>query len=121
MEAKGVASGELATPGPGHEPEVVKKRSRKRNITIFIVVSVINAALLVLLWTQLLTPAHPMPTSSTSTTSTSGDINSPLVGKGAPDFTLLTLNSDGSAGKKVRLADFKGKAVCHRLRGYWLP
>ena len=115
MEAKDVASGELAA----QEPEIVKKRSRKRSITIFVVVSVINAGLLVLLWTQLLTPAHPAPTSSNSTTSTTGDINSPLVGKTAPDFTLSMLTSDGSKGGKMRLADFKGKAVMLNFWASW--
>jgi len=35
-----------------------RKSSRKRNIAIFIVVSLLNVGLLVLLWSQLLTPAQ---------------------------------------------------------------
>jgi cytochrome c biogenesis protein CcmG, thiol:disulfide interchange protein DsbE len=119
MEAKGVASSERATQEPMQEPEVVKKRSRKRSITIFIVVSVVNVALLVLLWTQLLTPAHPTPTGSNSTTGASGDINSPLVGKVAPDFSLSVLNNDGGTGGKMHLADFKGKAVVLNFWASW--
>ncbi len=119
MEAKDSLPGGVATQEPVPEPEVVGKRSRKRSITIFIVVSVINVALLALLWTQLLTPAHPTPTSSDSTTSTTGDINSPLVGKVAPDFTLSALNSDGSAGGKMRLSDLKGKVVILNFWASW--
>lgn len=78
-----------------------RKRSRKRSIIIFTVVSLLNVGLLTLLWTQLLTPAQ-----QSSSSSTPGD---PLIGATAPNFTLTVLN--GSGGQKLSLADFKGKAV----------
>lgn len=78
-----------------------RKRSRKRSIIIFIVVSLLNIGLLALLWTQLLTPAHQ--SSSTNTTS------DPLIGQTAPSFTLPTLNAQGK--QQLSLASFKGKAV----------
>ena len=39
-------------------PAPQRKGSRKRNITVFAIVSLINIGLLVFLWTQLLTPAQ---------------------------------------------------------------
>ena len=77
------------------------KSSRKRSITIFIIVSLLNAALLGLLWSQLLTPAHNDNTSQASV--------SPLVGKPAPNFTLAALNIHSAS--TISLASFKGKAV----------
>lgn len=79
-----------------------RKRSRKRSILIFTVVSLLNVGLLALLWTQLLTPAQ-----QSSSQSTSGD---PLIGQAAPSFTLALLNGAQSK-QKVSLADFKGKPV----------
>jgi cytochrome c biogenesis protein CcmG, thiol:disulfide interchange protein DsbE len=86
----------------------IKKHSRKRNITFFIAISVVNVALLILLWTQLLTPANKQAATTASNTTTLGDISSPLIGKAAPDFTLSTLSGGGA---KLHLGDFKGKAV----------
>lgn len=79
-----------------------RKKSRKRSILIFTVVSLLNVGLLALLWTQLLTPAQP-----SSSQSASGD---PLIGQAAPNFTLALLNS-GQSKQKISLADFKGKPV----------
>jgi len=45
---------------------------------------------------------------------TTGHMVSPLVGKPAPNFTLTTL-----AGKKVSLADYKGKAVQLNFWATW--
>ncbi len=101
MELEGISPDTLQDQG-------VKKRSRKRNIAFFIAISVVNAGLLILLWTQLLTPANKQATTTTSDTTALGDISSPLIGKPAPDFTLSTLSGGGS---KLRLADLKGKAV----------
>jgi cytochrome c biogenesis protein CcmG, thiol:disulfide interchange protein DsbE len=101
MDLEGISPDTLQEP-------VVKKRSRKRNIAFFIGISVVNVGLLVLLWTQLLTPANKQASTITSSDTTLGDISSPLSGKAAPDFTLSRL--DGS-GVKLHLADFKGKAV----------
>lgn len=78
------------------------KRSRKRSIIIFSVVSVVNAGLLILLWTQLLTPA-PNSGSGDSSAAT------PLKGKHAPNFTLASIG--GKSSSMVSLADFKGKPV----------
>ena len=103
MELEGISPDTLQEQETG-----VKKRSRKRNITFFIAISVVNAGLLILLWTQLLTPANKQATTTTSNTTTLGDISSPLIGKAAPDFTLPTLSGGGA---KLHLADFKGKAV----------
>ncbi|HEU5228149.1 MAG TPA: TlpA disulfide reductase family protein [Ktedonobacteraceae bacterium] len=116
MEINGVAPAEVPTQEPIAEQDAIRKRSRKRSITIFVVVSIINAALLVLLWTQLLTPAQNQAHTNTNSDSGIGDINSPLVGKAAPDFTLSTLNS--SAGK-IHLADLKGKQVILNFWASW--
>ncbi len=72
-----------------------KRRSRRRSITIFVVVSLLNVGLLALLWTQLLTP-----------TSKPSD---PLVGHPAPDFTLSLLSANGASN--LSLASLKGKPV----------
>jgi cytochrome c biogenesis protein CcmG/thiol:disulfide interchange protein DsbE len=78
-----------------------RKRSRKRSIIIFTVISLLNAGLLILLWTQLLTPAQQSSSQATP--------SDPLIGATAPDFTLTILN--GSGNQKLSLADFKGKPV----------
>ena len=95
MEAEGVPSVNTADEKPG------RKSSRKRSITIFIVVSLLNVALLGLLWSQLLTPAHNTNTSQAGV--------SPLVGKPAPDFTLAALSTHSASA--TSLASFKGKPV----------
>jgi cytochrome c biogenesis protein CcmG/thiol:disulfide interchange protein DsbE len=98
------------------EPTVLKPRSRKRSITIFIVVSILNAALLILLWTQLLTPAQNASlVQSSASDSGLGDVSSPLIGKPAPDFTLAKLSESGN----LRLSDFKGKPVILNFWASW--
>lgn len=76
-----------------------RERSRKRSILIFSVTSLLCAGLLVLLWTQLLTPAQPNSTQTAD----------PLLGHAAPNFTLPSLN--GQSGQKLSLAAFKGKPL----------
>ena len=92
---EGIPSVSTATEKP------VQKSTRKRSITIFIVVSLLNVALLGLLWSQLLTPAHNADTSQVGV--------SPLVGKPAPNFTLAALSAHSASN--ISLASFKGKPV----------
>jgi len=81
-----------------------KKRSRKRSIVIFSVVTLLNIALLAFLWTQLLTPA-PIATQGSNQSSTSD----PLIGHPAPNFTLDALNVHPDT--PISLSSFKGKPV----------
>jgi len=90
-------------------------RSRKRSIIIFTVVSLLNAGLLALLWSQLLTPAP-----SQVITNTSGTIvntNDPLIGKPAPDFTLAALST--RTEQPIHLASLKGKPVVINFWASW--
>jgi cytochrome c biogenesis protein CcmG, thiol:disulfide interchange protein DsbE len=83
-------------------PVPERKRSRKRNITIFIVVTLLNIGLLIFLWTQLLTPAQ-------NTASGQSRATDPLIGHPAPNFTLDALNLHPAAS--ISLVSFKGKPV----------
>jgi cytochrome c biogenesis protein CcmG/thiol:disulfide interchange protein DsbE len=83
-------------------PVPKRKRSRKRNITIFIVVTLLNIGLLIFLWTQLLTPAQ-------NTASGQSRVTDPLIGHPAPNFTLDALNLHPAAS--ISLVNFKGKPV----------
>lgn len=76
----------------------VSRSKRTRKILIFCGVSVLNLGLLILLLTQLLTPA---PAKSTT---------DPLINHPAPNFSLATLNSI-TGQKTLSLSDFKGKAI----------
>ncbi len=96
----------------GNSPRVLKKRSRKRSIIVFTVVSVLNVALLVLLWTQLTTPARQANTSPTMV----GDVSSPLLGKAAPDLVLLKPNSTYGSTQSVAMTQFRGKPV---ILSFW--
>lgn len=98
---------------PMQEPEILQKRSRKRNIIIFGVSCVLSISLLVLLLGQLMTPRA---THSPDDPSLVGEISSPLVGKAAPDFTLPILNGNGG---QMHLANLKGKAVILNFWGSW--
>lgn len=97
---------------------VVAKRSRRRRITTFIVVSIVNVALLVLIGTLLLTPAQKQsqPGTSSSSAASLGDINSPLIGQSAPNFTLPVL---GASSATLQLADFKGQPVILNFWASW--
>ena len=98
MEAKGTAPEishvEKQIPAPG------RKSSRKRRITIFAVVSLLNAGLLIFLWTQLLTPAQNQNQAHSA---------DPLIGHAAPNFMLDALSLH--AAPAISLASFKGKPV----------
>ncbi len=95
---------------------VKRKKSRKRSIITFTIVSIINVALLVLLWTQLLTPAKQASTQTAGTLLGIGDISSPLIGKPMSDFALSALNG---SGKTVHLVAFKGKPVILNFWASW--
>ena len=93
---------------------VERKSAQKRRAITFFVVTAVNVGLIALLWTQLLSPARQATTGSAGSTdgTTLGDISSPLVGKSAPAFELTSVTD----GAKIRLADFKGKAV---ILNFW--
>jgi len=95
------AEGSEGIPPPAVAEKPARKSTRKRSITIFIVVSLMNVALLGLLWSQLLTPAHNADNSQAGM--------SPLVGKPAPNFTLAALNARSASN--ISLASFKGRPV----------
>ncbi|GAC1633825.1 MAG: TlpA disulfide reductase family protein [Ktedonobacteraceae bacterium] len=97
------------------EPSVVQKRSRKRSITIFVVVSILNVALLGLLWTQLLTPSQQ----ASGSAATAGDFNSVLLGKQAPDLTLATSGGLAGTTQKLHFSQFKGKPVIINFWASW--
>ncbi len=79
-----------------------RKNSRKRNIIIFTVVSLLNAGLLVLLWSQLLTPAP-------NANNNNSDGLQLLKGHPAPEFVLAALTAQHT--QTIHLSDFKGKPV----------
>jgi cytochrome c biogenesis protein CcmG, thiol:disulfide interchange protein DsbE len=80
----------------------VRKGSRKRSITIFTVVTLLNIVVLIFLWTQLLTPAQNAAQGQSYT-------NDPLIGHPAPNFTLGMLSLHSAAS--ISLANFKGKPI----------
>lgn len=98
MEVEGTPSEAAQAEKP--EPAQGRKSSRRRSITIFIVVSMLNVGLLALLWTQLLTPAQ-----------NAGQTNAadPLIGHAAPNFTLDVLSLH--AAPAISLASYKGRPV----------
>jgi cytochrome c biogenesis protein CcmG/thiol:disulfide interchange protein DsbE len=95
------------------EQKIVQKRGRKRQMSIFVMVCLLNVGLIVLLWTQLMTPrAKHSPDDSPLV----GEGSSPLIGKTAPDFTLPIL---GESDKQIHLAALKGKPVILNFWGSW--
>jgi cytochrome c biogenesis protein CcmG/thiol:disulfide interchange protein DsbE len=109
----GSAQGTIPIDSAINEPEILQKRSRKRNITVFAIVCLLNVGLLVLLWTQLMTPRQ---THSPDDPSRVGEVDSPLVGKAAPNFALPVLNGTGT---QMSLTDLKGKVVILNFWGSW--
>jgi cytochrome c biogenesis protein CcmG/thiol:disulfide interchange protein DsbE len=112
MEVKHLATDTVKTQEHNPFPELIRRRSRKRNKIVFAVTSVLCVGLLVLIWTQLVTPAAPQGTTNNSSTSSGG----PLVGQPAPDFTLQAIN--GSA-KSIHLAALKGQPVVINFWASW--
>lgn len=104
---------EVQTQQSNGELEIVQKRTRKRHMKIFFIVCLLNVGLIVLLWTQLMTPrvSH-----SPDDPSLVGEVSSPLIGKTAPDFTLPIL---GENDKQVHLVALKGKPVILNFWGSW--
>ena len=86
------------------KPIPKRKSSRKRGITIFTIVTLLNVAVLAFLWTQLLTPAQNTTQGLSQT-----NMNDPLIGHPAPNFTLDALNLRPDA--PVSLSSFKGKPI----------
>jgi cytochrome c biogenesis protein CcmG, thiol:disulfide interchange protein DsbE len=85
--------------------ESVRKNKRKRRIVIFCVVSLLNVGLLVLILTQLLTPA-------------THSVSDPLVGHPAPNFSLVLLHSD-SGKNSLSLSNYKGKPIVLNFWASW--
>ncbi len=111
MEIKGVTPDQVENQISATVPEGTRKRSRRRNITVFVLVTLLNVGLLALLWTQLMTPrATSTKPQLVNDPSITGFIASPLVGQQAPDFKLAMLN-DGKNGQQFHLADLKGQPL----------
>lgn len=112
METENISFDSVSASAESEKLNGKRTKSRKRSITIFIVVSLINASLLILLWTQLLTPAQQPG-------STSSDIPSSnaLVGHTAPNFTLSVLS--GSRVSLLALTAYKGQPVMLNFWASW--
>ena len=100
MEVKSTTSENLQA--KKQTPTSVRKGSRKRSITIFTIVTLLNVAVLIFLWTQLLTPAQNAAQGQSQT-------SDPLIGHPAPNFTLGMLSLHSAA--PISLASFMGKPI----------
>lgn len=108
-----IQESELATTEHMLEPAIVRKRrSRKRNITIFVVVGILNVGLLVALVMLLITPSQP--SNNNASTSTSNG-NSAMLGKQAPDLTLSSANGT----QKIPFSQYKGTPVVINFWASW--
>ncbi|GAC1382243.1 MAG: hypothetical protein NVS4B7_20490 [Ktedonobacteraceae bacterium] len=101
MEAKDKVTGNDDNIQP-EQPAPKRKNSRKRSIIIFTVVSLLNAGLLALLWSQLLTPTQ-------NAASDNSDGIQLLKGRSAPNFTLAVLSVHQS--RPIQLANFRGRPI----------
>src|SRR6266496_2149315 len=107
--SEGVSSGEILTE---QFPAGSKKRKRKRRIIVFIAAIRLNAGLLALLGSELLTPAQNQSHSGSAQSS-----SSPLIGHSAPDFTLAALSARPAPA--IHLASLKGKPVMLNFWASW--
>lgn len=87
------------TPAPATVPR------RRRRVLLFLVISLVNVGLLILLITQLLTPASQAHTD-------------PLIDHAAPAFAL-TLLSPQNETRTIALADFRGKPLVINFWASW--
>ncbi len=110
MDMRTITGEKIAT----QQNEDRKSHSRKRSIIIFVIVSLLNVGLLIVLCTQLLTPRSDQ--SQADNSSTIGFVSSPLLGKPAPDFTLPILNGNGA---ELHLASLRGKVVMVNFWASW--
>lgn len=83
----------------------VQGHKQRHRILIFCAVSLLNIGLLVLIWTQLLTPA-------------TGAQSNTFIGHAAPNFSLTTLRPFNKQSM-LSLMDFKGKAVVLNFWASW--
>lgn len=113
METENISSQRTAPEETGAEKAVIERRRsvRKRRVAIFIIISLLNAGLLALLWTQLLTPAQP------GSNSGGNNATDPLVGHSAPNFTLPVLSTHSVP--PVQLAGLKGKPIVLNFWASW--
>src|SRR5256886_7491425 len=102
----GIPHGEVP---PGQFTQGRKSRGSRRRVIIILVVGLVNLALLVLLGSQLLTPAQHQSNAGIS----------PLIGHPAPDFTLAVLSAHAGAASNMRLADLKGKPIVLNFWASW--
>lgn len=112
MQTEHISFETIAADDEGEKLNGKRVKSRKRSITIFIVVSLLNAGLLILLWTQLLTPARQPGTATSDLPSSNA-----LVGHVAPAFTLSVLS--GSPASSLALAAYKGQPVMLNFWASW--
>jgi cytochrome c biogenesis protein CcmG/thiol:disulfide interchange protein DsbE len=83
----------------------VRGHKHRHKILLFCAVSLLNIGLLVLIWTQLLTPV-------------SGTQSNTFIGHAAPNFSLAMLRASNKQSM-LSLADFKGKAVLINFWASW--
>jgi cytochrome c biogenesis protein CcmG/thiol:disulfide interchange protein DsbE len=107
--SEGVSSGEILTE---QFLSGSKKRNRMQRIIVFIAAILLNAGLLALLGSELLTPAQDQSHAG-SAQSSSG----PLIKHPAPDFTLAALSARRAPA--IHLASLKGKLVMLNFWASW--
>ena len=93
------------TPQPMPGPELSSNPGRRRRLVLFGVICLLNALLLIVLVTQLLTPASQANTD-------------PLIGHPAPAFTLPLLSSQEHANT-LTLASLRGKPLVINFWASW--